>query len=79
MKTPVTVKTVKTVKTYSDSDSHLLSQPYKGVTVTVRQIKSLQLSLVAEAIRDGGSKRLKAIADQLHALCRQASELRETR
>lgn len=32
MKTPVTVKTVKTT---SDSDSHLLSQPLKGVTVTV--------------------------------------------
>lgn len=32
---PVTVKTVKTVKTYSDSDSVSLSQPYKGVAVTV--------------------------------------------
>jgi len=32
---PVTVKTVITVKTHSDSDSHLLSQPYKGAAVTV--------------------------------------------
>jgi hypothetical protein len=35
MNTPVTVKTVITVKTTSDSDSHLLSQPYKGAAVTV--------------------------------------------
>lgn len=36
MKPLITDKTVKTVKTHSDSDSHLLSQPLKGVAVTVK-------------------------------------------
>ncbi len=78
MKSPLTPITTKTTKRLFGNGSHLLPQPLKGVVVvakvTLLELKRLQLSLMAEVLRNGASVRLMIMANELHELSQRACE-----